>query len=1420
MPDKIVQLHTHSDYSTLDGCGKVGEYVELAKNRGHLAITLTEHGSMRSYYPLLLACKKHEIKPIYGIEFYMCQDMKKRGATQEEKEALLKGKKLNASESKALVRKYEGTRGLRAGWHLCAWAETMEGLKNLFKLSTISWKEGFYYRPRIDLEALVKHSNGVRIGTACTSGVLNALNFVGRRKKALEVADRMFEVFGDRMWFEIMPHDFEEQRVANKFTIELSERYPECKLITTNDSHYILSDDWKNHEVLLAIGTNDKMSNPDRFKFSGDGFHFRTRDEMKQAFQEKHDYISDELVEQALDNTMLFAQGCEVEIKIDRFACLMPELSIPEQFGHDEFAYLVDLCKKGWKWRNIKRRAQNVAERSGQTFEEVRQQYVHRLKKELDALKRQKFVGYMLLVHDIYRFARERKIACGPGRGSAAGCMVSFLIGITSTDPIEHGLIFERFINENRIDMPDIDMDFEDVRRQEIFDYLREKYGEDRVCQIATIGKLTGKQCLKDVSRVLDVPFHEVNQVTNSIIERSSGDERASQTIEDSFKDFKVCREFDKKYPDVLKYAKRIEGMAKNLGIHAAGVVVSPVPLTELIPLEVRNPGTNPVLVSAVDMYGCQDAGLLKLDVLGLRTMAVIRQATEAIGEQLGEDVDLEDLELNDPEVLEMFTKHDYVGIFQYDSPGADKICSGVDFTSFEDVAAMTALNRPGTARSGLATQYVARKKNPKLVEKVELHPKVNEITSDTLGIIVYQEHVIKIFTEIAGFAPSTADSLRKVIAKKWGDDTLAQQKVKFVEGAMNNPNLTGMTESIAAKIIDTVTFFGCLPGSCELKMFGERSKRIDEVEIGDELCSWDRSKKEIVANKIKNTKSTGIKSVFTIKCDNVSMEASKDHWWMMEDGSWKKTSQLLAGDKLFKVGEVCNEEHVQRGFSRVISVEFSRQIETWDLECEKEPHNYLLKNGVIAHNSYGFNKSHATAYGIIAYWGMWLKKNYPLQFYWALLKNEPNRIRVQQFAKAAKKQGIEILSPDVNNSKVGFSIDVERGAIRGSMVDIKNVGDKAAQTIMENQPFSSFCDMVQRIDKRRCNKRVISSLAKAGAMDVLIFNRRRFVEDIESEHGSIWSNVTKQRWDAIEEWLEIGKKKSDWSDDEKNMVASKVSPLAFGKHPVDAYGTFVSEHIGVSISNMSHEDFFKDNNNKGCFILGVIVEVKYNQIGDFHTGAPPTESEQLRMGWGKRYANINVEDVGGKQNRIKVDFDIFDEFRPIVDAGVGTPIVLHAVPNARYESMRAQFLVNLEEYRKKIIKDEPLNVWEKLIKGEHPVLTRKWKSKAQRRLALTRYLDVQSQADKGGRKKTSKLFRVTGIITNVKTKFDKNLNEMAFFGLLGVEGFADAMCFATSWQDYVDYIKPGVLISVTLLRERGSNQLHSEYGQLVVLEY
>jgi len=1250
MSKPFVHLHVHSEYSLLDGLGRQQDYLNRTVELGHPAIAFTEHGSMRGAYKLHENVFNMDPEarpwPIYGCEFYLCESRHARGLPPEDDERIRAENKGRKGIGDAIYKR-EVELGLRQRYHLTVLAKNQVGLLNLFKMTSVGYLEGFWKRPRIDLETLEKHREGLIVLSGCMEGVVPH-QIVHHNQ---ELADRRMEwfvdLFGEDFYLEIQPTNMPEQAMVNRAMLKYHKRFGR-PMVTTVDAHYIKKEHVKTHEVMLCIRTHDFMSNPDRFKFSVQDFWLKTWDEMLDAFRRSHPYMPEPEVRRAMLNTLEIAEKCQASFEVDRFKALVPAIDIPKHFDNDEFKYMMHLCWVGWESREMPRRIDELAVRRGITSSELHEQYIARLRHELKAIKKQNVVRYFLVVWDLYRWAKnDAHIECGPGRGSAGGCFVSYLLNITDTDPIEHGLIFERFLNPDRIDLPDIDMDFEDERREEVFTYLRHRYGEDKTAQISTLMTLKGKQCIKDISRVLQIPMSEVDEVTSSVIERSSGDERASQTIEDSFKDFEVCRKFNERHPEVLEHARVLESHVRGLGKHAAGFVVSPVPLVDIIPMEMRESAGKQEIITGFEMYGVQGVGLVKMDVLGLRNLTVMKRCLKAVKERHGVEINWDRIDLHDLNVLANFTAHAYAGVFQYDTPSADKITEGVQFTSFEDVAAMIALDRPGTARSGLAAEYLKRKKDPSKIKTI--HPLVDQICSDTYGVIVYQEHVIKMFTDFAGFAPGTADSLRKKIAKKWGDAALGKERENFIKGAAAR----GHDPVLAAKLMDQITMFG----------------------------------------------------------------------------------------------------------------------------------------------SYGFNKSHSTAYGLISYREMFLKTYYPIEFMWALLSCEPDEQAIRRYVKEADRLGIKVKLPDINRSKASYIIDGPD--ILGSLVDVKGCGGIAAQSIEAVQPFKSFIDFIGRVDRRKVHKGVVLALARSGALDQLFPNRKWFVEHIED----VWKALAKSSGDVdVAEMLLRSRKEPQHSEQDAVWTAAEVCPLASGKHPLVPYQELLNDRMNVKWERMDDEDLYSRPHG---FLHGILVEIKYNQIGDFHTGEAPSEETKLKMRWGARYANINVEDISGKNNRAKIDVDTFDEHRPIIDRGIGTPVAFHATIDAKWHSIRIHFMVDLDLLRRRLDAGEPLDVFERaLLKGRHPV---KQHSKD----------DIEQTASnaKSG-------FKAVGIVTHTNIRLDKRMSEMCFMGLLGYKGYIDLICFGSSWPSFKGKFNVGDIIEVRATNNGDAFTLESRDAErLKVLE-
>ncbi|MHA2100955.1 MAG: DNA polymerase III subunit alpha, partial [Candidatus Kariarchaeaceae archaeon] len=635
----FIHLHCHTEYSTLDGMPKIEEYILRCNDLEMPGIAITEHGNLRSAYQLQIKSQKrfefkgkeydiNPVKPIFGIEFYVAlSDCTLRGLPQSKKDQI-KIQSTNQKEYNKKVKELELDLGLRQRYHLLAFAKNQKGLDNLFRLNYWSWKKGFYYRPRIDLNLLKKYHEGVVITTACIGGWTPELVYAGEYSKAEEWIRDIKKVFGDDLYIEIQPHDMEQQGIVNIKMVQLANTFG-VKIVATNDCHYLRKEDWETHDVLLAIQSDKTMAAQDRWRFDTNEFYMKSKKEMLKSFQEYHPLISKVVVKNSLENTMEIFEKCNVEIEIDRKKGILPVYKIPDEYD-SENKFLIDLCKKGWTWRRVNKRVRNYCELNGMEYSEGVEIYKCRLKAELLRIFKLKFTKYFLIIWDLMNWARENEIAVGPGRGSSASSLVCFLLGVTSIDPIQYDLLFDRFLSENRIDFPDVDMDFQDNRRKEVFQYLVEKYGEKNVCQIGTVSRMKGKAALLDVGRVLEVPYQETLAVNKHIIQRSGGDARSSQTVQDSFGEFEICKKYHQKYPEVLNHVIKLEDKARQMGIHAAGIQIAPSDISRIVPIEYRTVQNERVKISSWNWIECQGVGLIKLDILGLKTLSVLDTARKA----------------------------------------------------------------------------------------------------------------------------------------------------------------------------------------------------------------------------------------------------------------------------------------------------------------------------------------------------------------------------------------------------------------------------------------------------------------------------------------------------------------------------------------------------------------------------------------------------------------------------------------------------------------------------------------------------------------------------------------------------------------------------------------------------------------------
>ena len=730
----FVHLHLHTEYSLLDGLCRIPQLVSKVKKLKMDACAITDHGVMYGVIPFYLECQKQKIKPIIGCEIYMAQ-----------RSRFDKQPRIDSDQ-----------------YHLNLLAKNYQGYKNLMKLVSRAHLEGFYYKPRADFELLEKYHQGLICSTACIEGQVPSLFIKGKDKEAEEAAKRLLSIFGDDFYLEIQHHPkIKNQELANKKLISLSRKLA-IPLIATNDVHYIEKNDAQAQDALLAVQTKKTLNDKNRLTMvDSPDFYLRSPQEMKQLFLEQPD---------ALKNTVKIAQKCNLEIPIGRW--ILPKFPLPKKETAE--SYLRKLVKK------------NLSRRFPQPSKEIKE----RVGYELEVICNKGFATYFLIVQDFVNWAKEQGIRVGPGRGSAAGSIVSYILRITSINPIRHCLPFERFLNPDRPSPPDIDLDFADVRRDEVIEYVTKKYGEDKVAQIITFGTMEARGSIRDIGRVLGMPYSEPDKIAKLI--------PFGFSIEESLNSVFELQEYYKqpKYKKLINLAKKVESCARHASTHAAGVVIADKNLTEYCPLQKESRGER--IVTQYDMYALdlnvsQNAiGLLKMDFLGLRNLSILQMAIEFVEKGKDKKVDISEISLKDKKVYQMITKGETTGVFQLESGGMRRLARNLKPTNFSDITAMVALYRPGPME--LIPEFIKRKNNKNEVSYP--HADLKPILKETYGIAVYQEQCLQIANTMAGFSMAEADNLRRAIGKK-KRKIMAKEKKKFIAGAKKK----GYSEKIAKKV-------------------------------------------------------------------------------------------------------------------------------------------------------------------------------------------------------------------------------------------------------------------------------------------------------------------------------------------------------------------------------------------------------------------------------------------------------------------------------------------------------------------------------------------------------------------------------------------------------------------------------------------
>ena len=760
---KYVPLHIHTEYSLLDGAIRIPDFYKYAAENDMPAIAITDHGVMYGCADMFIAKnemlshmlseeeqelkKKIEaIKPIVGCEFYICD-----GDVIED-------------------------RTKKTMYHLVLLAKNQNGYHNLCKLDSIATTQGYYYKPRINHEILEKYKDDLICLSACIQGEV-ARNFLdGKEDVAKQKAQYYKDLFGEDYYIELQDHGLKEQKDSNPFLMEIAKEL-NIKTVITNDSHYLKAQDASWHDTLLCEQTKSSKSNPNRFKFSANEFYVKTVDELRQAFN----WMDEDYFNQCIQNTVDIAD--KIDFKMDKLEFgktkeYLPKYPCPE--GYDEASYFDHLCIEGLKKRN---------------GDPIPDSIIERYEYEKSVIFNMGFPAYFLLTWDFINWAKEHKIPVGPGRGSAAGSIVAYSLGITELDPIRHNLLFERFLNPERISMPDIDIDFCKRRRGEVIEYVSQRWGQDHVCQIITFGTLAAKAALKAVCRVYDIPFSQANTWAGMV--PSAPGTKLKEALADGMELKKLCDE-NQQVQSLVDEALHMEGLKNQTGTHAAGVIIAPKPMSEIIPVALSKEKSS---TTQYPMAGIEKIGLLKMDFLGLETLTIIQDALDLIKERTGKDIDINGIPLDDKETFELLSKGETDAVFQLESSGMKKYIKRLKPTVFEDLGAMVALYRPGPLEAGMVEDFIDRKHGRQKIEYA--HPLLESILNDTYGTILYQEQIMAIFQTLADYSLGGADMVRRMMGKKKLQQ-MAEQKSIFVEATAKK----GMSAEASTKLFEQIESF------------------------------------------------------------------------------------------------------------------------------------------------------------------------------------------------------------------------------------------------------------------------------------------------------------------------------------------------------------------------------------------------------------------------------------------------------------------------------------------------------------------------------------------------------------------------------------------------------------------------------------
>ncbi len=1153
MPE-FCHLHCHTSYSLLDGAARIDALVARAKKLGMDALGITDHGNLYGVPEFHSIAKRNGVQPVIGCEFYLCAS-----PMQERKD--------------------------RVRYHQVLWAKNEVGYRNLIKLSSLSFLEGFYFKPRIDFDLLTKYREGLVATTCCLQGQIPQEILNGNLDNARKWLKKYVDLFGTEDYYvEIQDHGIEEQALVNETLLKWAAEF-NLEVVATNDVHYVMKEDAFAQDILLCLQTGKDLDDPKRLRFDKQEFYLKSTDEMHTSLGKNPD------ADVWMENSLAIAEKCQFELPMGKL--LMPHFQIPGEFGDSADEYLKHL----------------VFERGKKRYPEFSDSVQARLLNELGIIREMGYAGYFLIVQDFTTAAREMGVSVGPGRGSAAGSAVAYCLGITNVDPLKYNLLFERFLNPERISMPDIDIDFDDHGRAKVIDYVIKKYGQLNVSQIVTFGTMGARTVIRDVARVLRIPLQEADKIAKSM-PYGIGLDEALKSVDELKELVKSDR---KEIKALIKASRVLEGCARHTGVHAAGVIIAPGTVSDYIPVATTKNKEGQVLTTQYSGDWVEDFGLLKMDFLGLSTLTIIEDTCKIIRNRTGNAPDMDTLPLDDAATFKLFQRGDTNAVFQFESDGMRKWLVQLRPTSLDDLIAMNALYRPGPM--DLIPNYIRRKHGEEPIEYP--HEILEPVLKPTYGIPVFQEQVMQMAQVMGGYSLGAADILRRAMGKKKKSEMKAQRN-RFVDGAKER----GIPEKTAEEVFDMMDkFAGYGFNKCI-----EQSTLITNARTGSQITvrqlheeGWDGFQVYALAHdgvlvprNVEAVHYNGFKQVFELVTQNGRrIRTTSTHRFRVQE-NWQCLENLHRGDQVAMIESEpspvptdYDEEStyvidtgVKIIWDSIVAIIPAGYAHTYDLTVA-EDHNYIA-NDFVVHNS------HSVAYSLVAYQTAYLKAHHTAEFMAAVMSNvSGDSKKFISTLDEARRLGLQPQPPSVTHSREDFSVD-ESGTIHFGLSSVKGVARTAVDHIVASRdkkgPAKSLFEFVKRLDPHILNKKSLESLARVGALDRFGDHRAQIVESLDlaihyAEHAKRDEELGQGFLFAQEDSI-TGRPEpelpvcEEWSHTEILAMERELAGFYISGHPLDGWEIEQRSSSDSDLAGIA-ELVAESKERPYCSVCGVITLVK-----------------------------------------------------------------------------------------------------------------------------------------------------------------------------------------------------------------------------------